>query len=127
MTYSPVNTRWLLSDTYPDSTTHERILFLYDMRTGLRHSLGSFYADPDLSKENRCDLHPRWSRMAPRSASTPCMKASGRCMCWTSHPSSARAVKPSSTAALALRRTATRPGGGLLIPPQGLHTIVTPL
>ena len=60
MTFSPVNPRWLLSDTYPDSTTNERILFLYDMDTGKRHDLGSFYADPLLSKENRCDLHPRW-------------------------------------------------------------------
>lgn len=62
MTFSPVNDRWLLSDTYPDPITHERILFLYDMETGVRHDLGSFYADPGLSKENRCDLHPRWSR-----------------------------------------------------------------
>jgi hypothetical protein len=60
MTFSPVNPRWLLSDTYPDSKTHERVLFLYDMETGRRHDLGSFYADPKLSKENRCDLHPRW-------------------------------------------------------------------
>ena len=60
MTFSPVNPRWLLSDTYPDKTTNERILFLYDMETGQRHDLGSFYADPTLSKENRCDLHPRW-------------------------------------------------------------------
>jgi hypothetical protein len=62
MTFSPVNQRWLLSDTYPDADTHERILFLYDMETGLRHDLGGFFADPALSKENRCDLHPRWSR-----------------------------------------------------------------
>lgn len=60
MTFSPVNPRWLLSDTYPDSGTNERILFLFDMETGRRHDLGSFYADPKLSKENRCDLHPRW-------------------------------------------------------------------
>lgn len=62
MSFSPVNPRWLVSDTYPDDATHERILFVYDMRTGARHDLGSFYADPGLSKENRCDLHPRWSR-----------------------------------------------------------------
>lgn len=61
MTFSPVNPRWMLSDTYPDSATHERFLFLYDMETGQRTDLGSFYADPKLSKENRCDLHPRWS------------------------------------------------------------------
>jgi hypothetical protein len=60
MTFSPVNPRWLLSDTYPDSATNERFLFLYDMESGVRHDLGSFYADPALSKENRCDLHPRW-------------------------------------------------------------------
>jgi hypothetical protein len=62
MTFSPVNSRWLVSDTYPDPVTQERILFLYDMETGVRHDVGSFYADPGLSKENRCDLHPRWSR-----------------------------------------------------------------
>lgn len=62
MSFSPANTRWLLSDTYPDATTHERYLFLFDTRTGERHNLGRFYATPALSKENRCDLHPRWSR-----------------------------------------------------------------
>ena len=62
MTFSPANQRWLLSDTYPDSQTHERVLFLYDMDTSRRIDLGSFWADPELSKENRCDLHPRWSR-----------------------------------------------------------------
>lgn len=30
MTFSPVNKRWMLSDTYPDDRTHER-LFLFDM------------------------------------------------------------------------------------------------
>lgn len=60
MTFSPVNPRWLLSDTYPDSATNERILFLFDIDTSKRYDLGSFYADPNLSKENRCDLHPRW-------------------------------------------------------------------
>ena len=62
MTFSPVSTRWMLSDTYPDDQTHERFLFLFDMQTGERRNLGSFYATPALSKENRCDLHPRWSR-----------------------------------------------------------------
>ncbi|MGH8857850.1 MAG: hypothetical protein ACREXG_07460 [Polaromonas sp.] len=62
MTFSPTDKRWLLSDTYPDPKTHERILFLFDMKTGRRHDLGSFYATPELKKENRCDLHPRWSR-----------------------------------------------------------------
>lgn len=62
MSFSPVNARWLLSDTYPDASTHERILFIYDTQQNIRHDIGSFYADPNLKKENRCDLHPRWSR-----------------------------------------------------------------
>ena len=59
MTYSP-DGNWLLSDTYPDDKTNERILFLYHMESGLRYDIGSFYADPALGKINRCDLHPRW-------------------------------------------------------------------
>lgn len=62
MTFSPSDKRWLLSDTYPDSSTHERRLILFDCERNACHDLGSFYADPGLSKENRCDLHPRWSR-----------------------------------------------------------------
>ncbi|MGB6243283.1 MAG: hypothetical protein WBF69_12475 [Castellaniella sp.] len=62
MSFSPVDQRWMLSDTYPDSETNERVLFLYDVKTDVRIDLGSFYADPGLKKENRCDLHPRWSR-----------------------------------------------------------------
>lgn len=62
MTYSPVNTRWLLTDTYPDPRTSERTLIMYDCDQQVCHDLGRFYADPALRKENRCDLHPRWSR-----------------------------------------------------------------
>lgn len=62
MTYSPVDQRWLLSDTYPDRDTNERVLILYDAQKNRRYDIGSFYTDPSLSKENRCDLHPRWSR-----------------------------------------------------------------
>jgi len=62
MTFAPVDTRWLLSDTYPDAQTNKRILFLYDVREGVRYDLGEFYTPPDLRKENRCDLHPRWHR-----------------------------------------------------------------
>jgi hypothetical protein len=60
MTFSPVDERWLLTDTYPDDRTNQRTLLLFDMETGRRHDLGRFYTDPDLGKENRCDLHPRW-------------------------------------------------------------------
>jgi hypothetical protein len=61
MTFSPSNGRWLISDTYPDERC-ERTLFVFDMESGTRRDLGSFYATPKLSKENRCDLHPRWRR-----------------------------------------------------------------
>lgn len=62
MSFSPTNKRWLLSDTYPDDLTHERILFLFDVIENKKIDIGSFYADPKLKKENRCDLHPRWNR-----------------------------------------------------------------
>lgn len=62
MSFSPTNKRWLLSDTYPDDSTHERILFLFDVLENKKIDIGSFYADPGLKKENRCDLHPRWNR-----------------------------------------------------------------
>lgn len=60
MTYS-TDGRWILSDTYPDAETNERILFLFDTVTQQRHDLGSFFTPPDIGKHNRCDLHPRWS------------------------------------------------------------------
>lgn len=61
MTYSPTSGRWLLSDTYPDAKTDQRILFLFDTEAGIRHDLGSFYTPPWLKKVERCDLHPRWN------------------------------------------------------------------
>ena len=61
MTYAR-DGRWLLSDTYPDAQTNERILFLFDTENAQRYDLGQFYTPPDLGKHNRCDLHPRWSR-----------------------------------------------------------------
>ncbi|MCP4433606.1 MAG: hypothetical protein GY806_21720, partial [Gammaproteobacteria bacterium] len=59
MTYS-VDVKWLLSDTYPDSISNERLLILYDVENNRRYDIGSFYTDPNLGKPNRCDLHPRW-------------------------------------------------------------------
>lgn len=59
MTYS-IDDKWLLSDTYPDSVSNERLLILYDVENDRRHDIGSFYTDPNLGKPNRCDLHPRW-------------------------------------------------------------------
>ncbi|TAM86175.1 MAG: hypothetical protein EPN41_10420 [Candidimonas sp.] len=79
MTFSPVDSRWLLSDTYPDSVTHVRALFLFDVERNVRYDIGHFRADPHLSKENRCDLHPRWSRDG-RSVCVDSMHESGRHM-----------------------------------------------
>lgn len=62
MTFSRTDPQWLLSDTYPDARTNERILFLYHVDRGVRYDIGTYYTSPDLKKENRCDLHPRWSR-----------------------------------------------------------------
>ena len=61
MTYS-TDGRWLLSDTYPDANTHQRILFVFDTKNNTRIDLASLYTPPDLGKHNRCDLHPKWSR-----------------------------------------------------------------
>ena len=60
MTYSQ-DGRWLLSDTYPDAHTNDRILFVYDCKHNRRIDIASLYTPPDLGKHNRCDLHPRWS------------------------------------------------------------------
>lgn len=59
MTYSP-DGRWILSDTYPDDDNN-RLLILFDTRSGQRIDIGRFQANPDLGLINRCDLHPRWS------------------------------------------------------------------
>jgi len=60
MTYS-IDGKWILSDTYPDSVSNERLLILYDVENDRRYDIGSFYTDPNLGKPNRCDLHPRWN------------------------------------------------------------------
>lgn len=60
MTFSP-DGRWLLSDTYPDTRTNIRDLFLWDARSKHRIAVAGLQTDPDLGKHNRCDLHPRWS------------------------------------------------------------------
>ncbi len=57
--FSP-DRRWLLTDTYPRED--KRSMMLYDMEAGVVIPLGSFYSDPALVGEIRCDLHPRWNR-----------------------------------------------------------------
>lgn len=60
MSYSPVNPRWLLTDTYPDAETNIRKLLIFDTQENQAIEIGEFYTS-DLKKENRCDLHPRWN------------------------------------------------------------------
>ena len=55
------NGRWLVCDTLPN-LRRERMLFVYDIETGRRVNVGSFYTPPALKGERRCDLHPRWNR-----------------------------------------------------------------
>lgn len=53
--------RWILSDTYPDRDRNQH-LYLYNVQTGLAHSLGRYYTPPNYTGPVRCDLHPRASR-----------------------------------------------------------------
>nr|WP_306263402.1 hypothetical protein [Pararhizobium sp. IMCC3301] len=59
MTYSP-DGQWMVSDTYPDKVSNIRMLFLYHLESGTRYDIAALVTNPDLGKENRCDLHPRW-------------------------------------------------------------------
>ena len=55
--------RWMLTDTYPDREFESaRGLILYEWETNRRINIGSFYSDPKITGDIRCDLHPRWSR-----------------------------------------------------------------
>ncbi len=64
-TYSP-DRRWVLTDTYPDPACSKRSLILYHLDTNTRVDIGRFYSPPAGPKEDRCDLHPRWSRDGQR-------------------------------------------------------------
>lgn len=59
MSYSPTNQRFLLTDTYPNDN-NIRELLVFDEKEDTLYTIGKFYV-PELKKENRCDLHPRWS------------------------------------------------------------------
>jgi len=59
-TYSP-DKNWILLDTYPDVHNLRHVL-LYDIKNQECIDIGSFFSPPFLTKELRCDLHPRWSR-----------------------------------------------------------------
>ncbi len=50
----------LLTDIYPDKC-REQHLFIYELKSGELHSIGSYYSPFKFKGEVRCDLHPRWS------------------------------------------------------------------
>ncbi len=58
-TYLP-GTRWILNDTYPDSQRNQNV-YLYNVESGERRSLGRFHSPDDYRGEWRCDTHPRFS------------------------------------------------------------------
>jgi hypothetical protein len=51
---------WILNDTYP-SREREQEVYLYNVATGNKHTLGRFHTPPEYQGEWRCDTHPRFS------------------------------------------------------------------
>ncbi len=64
-TYLPGG-EWIVSDTYPIGPDREQELYLYNVATGGRLSLGRFPTPLNYTGEWRCDLHPRVSPMGNR-------------------------------------------------------------
>jgi hypothetical protein len=58
--FSP-DKQWLLTDEYPDAERRSPLL-LWRWPDGPRVELGRFYQPPHLTRDLRCDLHPRWNR-----------------------------------------------------------------
>jgi len=52
--------RWLLTDDYPDKSRFSG-LYLFDLKSKKKLVLGKFFQPLRFKKENRIDLHPRWS------------------------------------------------------------------
>ena len=63
-TYSP-DGKWILTDTYPDADGYQTLI-LFDPRNERRMDVGRYQAQPDLTGEIRCDLHPRFDRTGSR-------------------------------------------------------------
>jgi hypothetical protein len=54
--------QWILTDTYPDSTSNQHQLMLFHLDTQKLVPLGKFFQPAEVrGKPERCDLHPRWS------------------------------------------------------------------
>ena len=45
----------------PDAAASEQMIMLFHTREQTCRSLGTYYTPPELGKDNRCDLHPRWN------------------------------------------------------------------
>ena len=60
LTYSK-DGRFILTDTYPNAESNLQRALLYEVATDTCYTIGEFFADPDIGKQNRCDLHPRFS------------------------------------------------------------------
>ncbi len=58
-TYLP-GSRWILCDAYPDKDRQQN-LYLLELATRQRHTLGRFNSPAPYAGEWRCDLHPRSS------------------------------------------------------------------
>lgn len=59
-TYLPGN-RWIVNDTYPQGPQRLQEVYLYEVATGRRVSLGGFHLPEEYKGEWRCDTHPRHS------------------------------------------------------------------
>jgi len=57
--YLPGN-KWILNDTYPDKERKQHV-YLYNVETKEKVSLGKFYSPSEYTGEWRCDTHPRFS------------------------------------------------------------------
>jgi len=52
--------KWILNDTYPSGERKQEV-YLYNVATGKKVSLGYFHSPPEYQGEWRCDTHPRFS------------------------------------------------------------------
>jgi hypothetical protein len=59
--FSPVNQRWIITDTYPDSKRFSSLI-LYDIQKNIKYDLAKLKQPLKYKEELRCDLHPRWDR-----------------------------------------------------------------
>lgn len=58
-TYLPGN-KWVLNDIYPDKDRNQEV-YIYNVASNEKVSLGEFYSAPEYTGEWRCDTHPRFS------------------------------------------------------------------